>query len=130
MKTTHFLSLTFILTVLSFHVFSQKNVLPKQMTDYEKTIMNDYLSSFDDKGITTPPPYANIRTAAEWEEVQALVITWTNQFNSIQKQIVDADTVTAVFSTLPNLNKSRNIVKKVSKPLFYIFVTLRFSFNS
>merc|ERR1719457_431182 len=30
-----------------------------------------------------------------------------------QKQIVDADTVTAVFSTLPNLNKSRNIVKKV-----------------
>lgn len=90
MKTTHFLSLTFILTVLSFHVFSQKNVLPKQMTDYEKTIMDDYLSSFDDKGITTPPPYANIRTAAEWEEVQALVITWTNQFNSIQKQIVDA----------------------------------------
>jgi len=29
------------------------------------------------------------------------------------KQIKDADTVTAVFSTLPNLNKSRNIVKKV-----------------
>jgi hypothetical protein len=29
------------------------------------------------------------------------------------KQILDADTVTAVFSTLPHLNKSRNIVKKV-----------------
>ena len=60
------------------------------MTEYEKTIMDDYLSSFDEKGITTPPPYNNIRTAAEWEEVQALVITWTNQFNNIQKQIVDA----------------------------------------
>ena len=70
--------------------YSQKDILPKQMTDYEKTIMDDYLSSFDEKGITTPPPYNNIRTAAEWEEVQALVITWTNQFNNIQKQIVDA----------------------------------------
>ena len=60
------------------------------MTDYEKTIMDDYLSSFDEKGITTPPPYNSIRTAAEWEEVQALVITWTNQFNNIQKQIVAA----------------------------------------
>ena len=70
--------------------YAQKDILPKQMTEYEKTIMDDYLSSFDEKGITTPPPYNNIRTAAEWEEVQALVITWTNQFNNIQKQIVDA----------------------------------------
>ena len=76
--------------LLAFFSYSQKDILPKQMTDYEKTIMDDYLSSFDEKGITTPPPYNNIRTAAEWEEVQALVITWTNQFNNIQKQIVDA----------------------------------------
>ena len=76
-----------LLTSISY---SQKDILPKQMTDYEKTIMDDYLSSFDEKGITTPPPYNNIRTAAEWEEVQALVITWTNSFNNIQKQIVDA----------------------------------------
>lgn len=60
------------------------------MTDYERTIMDSYLSSFDNKGITTPPPYSNIRTAAEWEEVQALVITWTGQYNTIHKQIIDA----------------------------------------
>ena len=60
------------------------------MTEYEKTIMDSYLSSFDEKGITTPPPFTNIRTAAEWEEVQALVITWTGQYNTIHKQIVDA----------------------------------------
>jgi agmatine/peptidylarginine deiminase len=64
--------------------------LPKGMTAHEKTIMEDYLQSFDDKGITSPPPFTNIRTAAEWEEVQALVITWTGQYNSIQSQIVDA----------------------------------------
>ena len=60
------------------------------MTPYEKTMMEAYLSSFEGKGISTPPPYDNIRTAAEWEEVQALVITWTNQYNSIQRKIVDA----------------------------------------
>ena len=28
------------------------------------------------RGITTPPEYDNIRTAAEWEEVEALTIAW------------------------------------------------------
>ena len=71
---------------------SQKDLdfLPKYMTPSEKTMMEAYLSSFEGKGISTPPPYDNIRTAAEWEEVQALVITWTNQYNSIQRKIVDA----------------------------------------
>ena len=64
--------------------------LPKGMTDNEKLIMEDYLQSFNDRGITTPPPFSNIRAAAEWEEVQALVITWTGQYNSIHSQIVDA----------------------------------------
>jgi agmatine deiminase len=66
--------------------------LPKWMTDHEKHIMEQYLQSFNDRGITTPPPYSNIRNAAEWEEVQALVITWTGNSNheEIQAEIVDA----------------------------------------
>jgi agmatine deiminase len=60
------------------------------MTEQEKGMMDAYLQSFDDRGITTPPPFTSLRTAAEWEEVQALVITWTGSFNSIQRQIVDA----------------------------------------
>jgi agmatine deiminase len=64
--------------------------LPKGMTDHEKLIMEDYLQSFNDRGITTPPPFSNIRTAAEWEEVQALVITWKGGVPGIHSQIVDA----------------------------------------
>jgi hypothetical protein len=41
------------------------------------------------RGIETPPPYDSIRTAAEWEEVEALTIAWTD-FPCIQKQIVGA----------------------------------------
>lgn len=41
------------------------------------------------RGIETPPPYDALRTSAEWEEVEALTITWTS-FPCIQKQIVAA----------------------------------------
>lgn len=85
------LSLGLIISINSVAQNSNVHVnLPKGMTDHEKTIMDSYLQSFNDRGITTPPPFTNIRTAAEWEEVQALVITWTGSFNSIQSQIVDA----------------------------------------
>lgn len=41
------------------------------------------------RGIETPPPYDSLRTAAEWEEVEALTIAWTS-YPCIQKQIVAA----------------------------------------
>ena len=41
------------------------------------------------RGIETPPPFDSLRTAAEWEEVEALTIAWTS-FPCIQKQIVAA----------------------------------------
>jgi len=85
-------SVIVLFIVIYSNCYSQKDLdfLPKYMTPSEKTMMEAYLSSFEGKGISTPPPYDNIRTAAEWEEVQALVITWTNQYNSIQRKIVDA----------------------------------------
>ena len=70
---------------------SSQTILPRYMTDAEKGIVNAYYSTyqFGDKGIETAPG-GNIRCAAEWEEVQTLVMTWTNQYNTIQSQIVDA----------------------------------------
>ncbi len=41
------------------------------------------------RGITDPPPFSELRTAAEWEEIEALTIAWTS-FPCIQKQIVAA----------------------------------------
>ncbi|TVR38258.1 MAG: hypothetical protein EA392_10505, partial [Cryomorphaceae bacterium] len=42
-----------------------------------------------DRGITSPPVYPNKRTAAEWEEIEALTIAWRS-YPSILKQIVAA----------------------------------------
>lgn len=70
---------------------TEQEVLPRYLTDAEKRLMGNYYEnySFGNRGIETPPT-GNLRCAAEWEEVQTLVITWTNQFNSIQSQIIDA----------------------------------------
>ncbi|MBT5148168.1 MAG: T9SS type A sorting domain-containing protein [Flavobacteriales bacterium] len=41
------------------------------------------------RGIETPPPFTNLRAAAEWEEIEALTIAWEG-FPCILKQIVSA----------------------------------------
>lgn len=58
-------------------------MLPKELIrvdDYRKS------RSSSSSGITTPPNFP-VRTMAEWEEVQTLVLTWTS-YTSILKRIV------------------------------------------
>ena len=89
MKFSHILSISTIL--LSSTFYGQQQDLPQQMAPHEYKLMDNYLQSRSAaKGTTTPPPFANLRTPAQWEEVQALVITWTGQYNTIHSQIVDA----------------------------------------
>ena len=66
--------------------------LPRYLTEAEKLILKDYYSNYNlgGKSGIEAPPGGSIRIAAEWEEVQTLVLTWTGQYNNIQAQIVDA----------------------------------------
>lgn len=71
----------------------QPDILPKGFYEGEEELMDDYLNNIAFNvnrgvGITTPPT-GPVRSAAQWEEIQALVITWTS-FPSILAQIVDA----------------------------------------
>jgi agmatine/peptidylarginine deiminase len=61
--------------------------LPHIMTDQEKALYKNYTPprSFTDD---FNPPYSPVRTLAEWEENQAVMITWTS-YTSILAQIVD-----------------------------------------
>ncbi len=57
------------------------------MTPDEAAKMKAYLCElYEHRALPTPPP-AHVRTMAEWEEVQALVITWAGQA-TILKEIV------------------------------------------
>src|SRR4030095_13980972 len=80
----------FFCLLLSFtsitHVFSQN--LPHWMTDEERALLPSYLSRSDGIRDIVIPDFKP-RTSAEWEEIQALMITWTT-YTSILKPIVAA----------------------------------------
>lgn len=108
----------------------ETDYLPKWLTDEETELMEPYLHSFENKGITTPPPFGNLRTSAEWEEVQALVITWTGQYNSIQSQIVDASQDEClVIIHCSDSNNVKSILTSNGVPLFNL-AFIQTSFNS
>ena len=82
---------------LSIIGFAQEpDMLPKGFAPGEELKMDAYLQSINNRtpnplyraAITTPPPLP-VRTAAQWEEQQALLITWT-AFPVIHRQIVAA----------------------------------------
>ena len=65
-------------------------------------------------GIPTPPPGSNIRTAAEWEEIEVLTSTWRD-FPCILKQITAAavqECRVVIFSE--NVNQTNNYLAGLS----------------
>jgi agmatine/peptidylarginine deiminase len=84
-------SVLLILTTLFayFSLLSQEEVLPIWTTEAEKALIPAYKASLLEKEITNPPIASEIRTPGQWEEVQAVCITWTG-FPSIHRQLVAA----------------------------------------
>jgi len=80
------LLLIILLAIYSPFVLSQEREnLPKGLTETEKEL----ISSFQFKSSRiTPPPSTPVRAAAEWEEVEYLVVTWNPNFQNILRQIV------------------------------------------
>lgn len=71
------LVLTGFLSILT----GQENMLPHYMTAEERVIMADYLREHHEatlRSVPIPPP-GQVRTMAEWEELQALMISWRGQ---------------------------------------------------
>ena len=60
--------------------FSQSELMQMQRSDWQTPVYNSK------SGITTPPP-GPIRNYAQWEETQAITITWTN-YTSVLREIV------------------------------------------
>jgi agmatine deiminase len=83
MKKIYFL-LLFLL--VSFAAFAQRP-LPIQLTPTEISALANYQRPNYPRSIFTSPPNTPVRTMAEWEEIQALTITWTT-YPSILREIV------------------------------------------
>ncbi len=82
----------FFVTLFCFsNVWGQEN-LPHKMTDAEAQQMPSYLNDrlqHASKNVMIPAPYAPVRTMAEWEELQGLLIGWTS-YPSMLREIVRA----------------------------------------
>lgn len=74
------------LILFSTILFAQQP-LPNNLTEEERSIISDF--QFTSTRMT-PPPSVPVRAAAEWEEIEYLVITWENNFQGILRQIVAA----------------------------------------
>lgn len=83
-----FTTITFIITLLSINA---QEILPRGYSAEELELISrgDVTIQNNSRAIESPPPFANLRSAAEWEEIQALTISWTG-FPGILKQIVAA----------------------------------------
>jgi len=79
------LLLMFVCLLFAANSFSQD--LPHFMTDEEKALYKTYIPPFVNSDFTTPPP-TPVRTIAEWEELEGIMMTWTS-YTSILRQIVD-----------------------------------------
>jgi len=78
-----------ILTFVFYSPFvnSQENdFLPKGLTEAEKGILSEFKFTNNHR---SAPPSGPVRAAAEWEEVEYLVVRWTSSFQNILRQIVE-----------------------------------------
>ena len=78
MKIISSLLALFIVLTLFGQKENPNTLLPRGLSDAESGYMESYFSNyqFGQRGIESPPG-GNLRCAAEWEEVQTVVITWT-----------------------------------------------------
>lgn len=84
MKQVYLRSLIGFISCIALSGYAQ-TPLPHGLTDFEKT----QLSQFDFRQATlSPAPEMPVRAAAEWEEVEFLVVTWEPAFQNILRQIV------------------------------------------
>lgn len=82
---------TLLISIFSFNLIAQEdNHLPKWLHESEYELIEDYRQSLLSKsGITsTNQPNFSVRTMAEWEEVESVMIAWKS-YPSILRQIVE-----------------------------------------
>ena len=82
MKTFYFITLLLSVSIIN------AQFLPNNMTEQERAYLPNYVRNVSATGITIPP-VSKVRSVAEWEEMQAIVISWTNYEQQLA-QIVKA----------------------------------------
>ena len=95
----------------------QQEALPRYMTKKEKALYRNYQPPVTPTEFTEPPSEP-VRTMAEWEELQGIMITWTSQY-TILRQIVDyAQEECLVYIVCSDSNSVKNYLTAYNIPLY------------
>lgn len=119
-----------LIIMLAANLLAQQNGFPHYMTEEEKIFLKQFAKNpYYGEPLDPNPPPGPVRTMAEWEELQALQITWTQQL-PILRQIVDyAQDECMVYIICSDSNSVKTYLTGGGVPL----VNLKFlitSFNS
>jgi agmatine deiminase len=119
-----------IFTFLFFLIFIQNSFsqdLPNWMTEQESILWQNYQHPVNP--LFSDPPPSPVRGIAEWEELQGLIITWT-QFLPILRQIVDyAQEEGKVFIICSDSNSVKSYLLAGGVPLYNLEFLIT-SFNT
>ena len=117
----------FLFFLFNTTLFAQEP-LPKWMTEAEKKIFKEYLENLQE-GKSTTPPASIPRAPAEFEEAQAVIITWASYSYELREIIRHACQVVQVFIICDNITYIQNYLTNGNVPLENI-VFIQASFNS
>jgi agmatine deiminase len=115
----HFFTKLFLITVVFFSFDSYGQDRSHILTEQDKVAMPDYLRTIQQSSTAsfTNPPSSPVRASAEWEEIDALMITWTS-YPAILKDIVRfAQTETQVFIVCSDSTTPKNYLVAQGVPL-------------
>ncbi len=120
-------ALFIFILLFAFKVSEAQNTgLPNYMTEEEKKIGNDYISF---PQVSFIPPSTPVRTMAEWEELDGIILTWTS-YQTLLRQIVDAAQEEGmVWIICSDSNSVKSYLQSGGVPLYNISYIIA-SFNS
>lgn len=119
--------LILLLCIISAHNIAAQN-LPHWMTDEERAMLPSYLINTEGIRDVNPPDYTP-RTAAEWEEIQGLTITWTSYISILKPIVAAAQQECTVYIVCSDSNSVKNSLTSAGIPLTNVKY-LEKSFNS
>ena len=102
---------SFLILLQSSFYFSQI-ILPNRSTKKElsEEAVANYKNNFNKRSssVITTQPIGNLRTMAEWEEVQAICITWTGYKSILAKIVEEVQSECEVIILCNNVNSAQN----------------------
>ncbi len=97
-----FCLLSFLLLLRSSGLCQSGGDLPRYLTEEEKVLLKSYRPAPGGaEGQASPPP-GRVRTMAEWEELQALLITWRSYWPILTEIVAAAQKECLVLITAPD----------------------------